>query len=119
MVALVALGAALGAPLRFLVVRAVQSRLRSPFPAGILLVNVVGSLVLGGLTGLAASPRWQALIGVGLCGAVTTYSALALDTVVLAESRQRLLACCYVIASHVAGLAAALTGLAAGAALAA
>ncbi|MBA2555551.1 MAG: fluoride efflux transporter CrcB [Geodermatophilaceae bacterium] len=117
-VALVALGAALGAPLRYLIERAVRARVRSQFPAGILLVNVLGSLILGVLTGLLASPHWQALLGVGLCGALTTYSAFALDTVVLAEGRERLLALSYVLASLVAGLAAALVGLAAGAALA-
>ncbi len=118
MLALVALGGALGAVLRYLVDRAVRARVHSMFPGGILLVNVAGSLVLGLLTGLLAAPHWQALIGVGLCGAMTTYSAFALDTVVLAESRERLLAMSYVVISLVAGLAAALIGLGVGAAAA-
>lgn len=117
-VALVALGAAIGAPLRYVVERAVRARVTSMVPWGVLLVNVAGSLVLGVLTGGLASPQWQALIGVGLCGALTTYSAYALDTVVLAEGRERLIAVAYVLASLVAGLAAALVGLAAGAAIA-
>lgn len=118
MVALVALGAALGAPLRYLIERAVRARVHSHVPFGVLLVNVAGSLVLGVLTGSLAEAHWQALLGVGLCGALTTYSAFGLDTVVLAESRERLLALLYVLASLVGGLAAALIGLAGGAALA-
>ncbi len=118
MVVLVALGAALGAPLRYAVDRAIGARARTPLPAGILLVNVVGSLLLGVVTTAVASPQGQALIGVGFCGALTTYSAFAFDTVVLAESKQRMLAAGYVLASLVAGLAAALVGLATGAALA-
>ncbi|MBA3417596.1 MAG: fluoride efflux transporter CrcB [Geodermatophilaceae bacterium] len=117
-VALVALGAAIGAPLRYLVERAVRARVRSSLPWGTLLVNVAGSLVLGLLVGLLAPPQWQALLGVGLCGALTTYSAFGFDTVVLTESRERLLALLYVVASLVAGLAAALVGLAGGAAIA-
>lgn len=117
-VVLVALGAAVGAPLRYLIERAVRARMQSRFPAGILLVNVLGSLVFGVVVGGLVSPQLQALLGVGLCGALTTYSAFGLDTVVLAERRERLLASAYVLASLVAGLAAALVGLAGGAALA-
>ena len=116
-VAVVALGGAIGAVLRFVLDRATRARVRSAFPVGILLVNVLGSLVLGLLTGMLASPQWQALLGVGLCGALTTYSAFALDTVVLAESRQRGLAMLYLLASVTAGLGAALIGLAGGAAV--
>ncbi len=116
MLALVALGGALGAVLRYLVDRAVRARVHSMFPGGILLVNVAGSLVLGLLTGLLAAPHWQALIGVGLCGAMTTYSAFAFDHVVLAERGERLLSGLSVLAGLVAGVTAALTGLVAGAA---
>ncbi|MBQ1016237.1 CrcB family protein, partial [Micromonospora sp. M51] len=48
-VLLIALGAAIGAPLRYLADRAVQSRHASVFPWGTLLVNVAGSLLLGAL----------------------------------------------------------------------
>ena len=114
---LVAAGAAVGAPLRYLVARFVDVRVGSVFPWGILTVNIVGSLVLGVLTGLVVPPYWQAGVGVGFCGAVTTYSAFGFDTVVLAESRERLLALLNVIASLVGGLAAALAGIALGSAL--
>jgi CrcB protein len=68
---LVALGAAVGAPLRFLVAELV------PGVRATLVVNVVGSAVLGLLVG--ASPSTYALVGVGFCGALTTFSAFAVE----------------------------------------
>lgn len=67
----VALGAAVGAPTRFLVARYL------PGLRATLLVNVVGSAVLGLLVQPAASTA--ALVGVGFCGALTTYSTFAVE----------------------------------------
>ena len=50
----VCLGAALGAPARYLTDRAIQSRHDTPFPWGTFAVNVAGSLVLGVLVGAAS-----------------------------------------------------------------
>jgi fluoride exporter len=72
----VALGAAVGAPLRLLAGQLLDGRL----PWGTVLVNVTGSFVLGLVTGLHLSPDLVALLGVGLCGALTTYSAFAVQT---------------------------------------
>ncbi len=73
---LVAIGAGLGATLRFWVAHHLDGR----FPRGTLLVNVAGSFVLGLLVGAAASPDALALLGTGLCGGLTTYSAFAVHT---------------------------------------
>ena len=80
-----------------------------------LVVTALGALIPG-VAFLAAGRRWLGgvLLGTGLCGAVTTYSAFGFDTVVLAEGRDRLLATLYVVATLVGGLAAALSGIAAG-----
>lgn len=118
-VLLVVLGAAVGAPLRYVVAQAIDARYGPGRGWGILAVNVVGSFVLGVLTGALVSDSWQALLGIGFCGALTTYSTFAMDTVVLAERGERLFAALAVLASLVGGLAAALGGVAAGAALAA
>lgn len=75
---LVALGAAVGAPLRYAVTLALRER-GATSHAGTLLVNVVGSLLLGMLAGAGAGGNAMALVGVGLCGAVTTMSTLALE----------------------------------------
>jgi CrcB protein len=73
---LVAIGAALGATLRF----HVAHRLDGRFPRGTLLVNVAGSFVLGLLVGTAVSADALALLGTGFCGGLTTYSAFAVQT---------------------------------------
>lgn len=110
-VLLVALGAAVGAPLRYLTDRAVQARFGPGFPWGTLTVNVAGSLILGFLIGLPASPAWTALLGTGFCGALTTYSTFSWETLSLARAGAGRQALAYVILSVTAGLGAAALGL--------
>jgi CrcB protein len=110
-VLLVALGAAIGAPLRFLTDRAIQSRHDSVFPWGTLTVNVVGSFVLGLLAGLPVSAPVAALLGTGFCGALTTYSTFSFETLRLAQTGARFYAAMNVVASIVAGFGAASVGL--------
>ncbi|WP_280361335.1 fluoride efflux transporter CrcB [Nocardia wallacei] len=107
-VILVVLGAMIGAPLRYLTDRAVQSRHDSAFPWGTFLVNLTGCLVLGGLAGAAVSTPVFALLGTGFCGALTTYSTFGYETVRLTEERAYLYAALNVVVSVVAGLGAAL-----------
>lgn len=112
---LVITGAAIGAPLRYLTDRAVQSRHDSVFPWGTFTVNVTGCLVLGLLTGAvaagAASSHLQLLLGTGLCGALTTYSTFSYETLRLAEGGARFYAAANAVASVVAGLGAAFAGV--------
>ena len=107
---LVALGAAAGAPLRFLAAHRLDRRLdlRSPFPWGTLLVNVVGSGLLGWFSGLALDERAWALLGVGFCGALTTYSAFAVQVVDLGVRR----GAAYVVMTVPTALAACALGFA-------
>ncbi len=74
---LVALGAAVGAPVRFLVSRALDHG----WPWGTLVVNLSGSAALGALLGAAVEGHWLALLGTGFCGGLTTYSAFAVQSV--------------------------------------
>ncbi|MFD7703499.1 fluoride efflux transporter CrcB [Streptomyces caelestis] len=110
----VMLGGMVGAPLRYLTDRAVQSRHDSVFPWGTFTVNVAGSMVLGLLTGAAAAgaadPRLQLFLGTGLCGALTTYSTFSYETLRLAGTGARGHAAVNVVASVVAGLGAAFAG---------
>jgi CrcB protein len=109
---LVALGAAVGAPLRYLVDRAVSSRHDSLFPWGTFAVNVAGSFLLGLLAAatLHTPAPVMAALGTGLCGALTTYSTFGYETVRLLQDRARLIAILNVSASIVAGLGAGAAG---------
>jgi CrcB protein len=108
---LVAVGAAVGAPLRYLTDRAIQGRHDSVFPWGTLTVNVVGSLLLGFLVGLPTGHAMAALVGTGFCGALTTYSTFSYETLRLAQDGARFYAAANIVASVVAGLGAAYGGL--------
>ena len=74
---LVALGAGLGAPLRYVAGHWLDRRL----PWGTLLVNLFGSAMLGALVGAAVGGNWLALLGTGFCGGLTTYSTFAVQAV--------------------------------------
>ena len=106
----VALGAALGAPLRYLVDRALQTRHDSAFPRGTLTVNVTGSFALGFLLALPAGPVVTALVGTGFCGALTTYSTLSYETLRLTQTRSFLLAGLNILISVLARFGAAYRG---------
>ncbi len=113
-VLLVALGAAVGAPLRYLVDRGVQARHDSVFPWGTLAVNVAGSFVLGLLAGGTAAGAvpgsLMSLLGTGFCGALTTYSTFGYETLRLAETGATRFAVLNVTLSVSLGLGAAAVG---------
>ena len=75
--ALVAAGGAAGATLRYLVGHLGDFPRRVPW--GTVVVNLAGSLLLGVLTGLGVTGHWSALLGLGLCGALTTYSSFVVQ----------------------------------------
>jgi CrcB protein len=111
---LVAVGGAVGAPLRYLTDRFVSSRHDSLFPWGTFTVNVAGSFLLGLLAGAAlvgaGTSTAGLLLGVGLCGALTTYSTLSYETARLFEQRARLFAVANIAGGILAGLAAVTVG---------
>jgi CrcB protein len=113
-VLLVALGAVVGAPARYMTDRAIQRRHNSVFPWGTLAVNVVGCFVLGILLGARTSTGVMALVGTGLCGALTTYSTFGYETYRLIRERALLLATLNVAVSLFAGLGAGFIGVAVG-----
>jgi CrcB protein len=112
----VALGGAFGAVARFLVSGWAIRRFGDAFPYGTLIVNVVGSLALGVLGGLAARragvpDELRALIAVGFLGAFTTFSTFAVDTLGLAVRPSLSAALTNVIVNNGLALLAALIGL--------
>ena len=117
----VALGGAAGAVLRYHTGRTMTALLgpqtMSGFPWATLTVNVVGSLAMGLLAGWlarhgAGAEQWRLLVGVGLLGGFTTFSAFSLEMMLLVERGQAGLAVAYALVSVLAGLAALWLGLA-------
>ena len=112
----VALAAAAGAVARYLVDRAVQSEVASPFPWGTLMVNVTGCLSLGVLVGLArnhgVSDDVVRSLGTGGLGAYTTFSTVSVQVVRLSIDDDRpTVAARYLTATMVLGALAAAIGV--------
>jgi|TARA_B110000091_G_scaffold64795_1_gene71361 CrcB protein len=86
--ALVALGGASGASLRFFISQLILNWLGKGFPFATLVVNISGSLLMGFLYGLIEQLNleiqvYRTLIGIGFLGAFTTFSTFSLDTLLL------------------------------------
>ncbi|MFJ6213243.1 fluoride efflux transporter CrcB [Streptomyces sp. NPDC092296] len=113
---MVFLGGMLGAPLRYLTDRAVQSRHDSVFPWGTFAVNITGAFVLGALTGAGAAHGLPTdtllLLGTGVCGGLTTFSTFTFETVRLLEDGSLAEAGLNALGSLLLGLGAAAAGYA-------
>ncbi len=109
-------GAAIGAPLRYVTDRFVQARHNTTFAWGTLSANVTGSSILGVLTGAVAAGvadgQLCLLIGTGLCGALTTFSTFAYETLQLTSGGARSYALANVVLTIVGGLSAYYAGTA-------
>ncbi|MBM0170036.1 fluoride efflux transporter CrcB [Altererythrobacter sp. C41] len=86
------------------------------FPWATLAVNVIGSCAMGLLAGWLArhgdaGEQWRLLIGVGLLGGFTTFSAFSLELMLLIERGQPWLAVSYALISVLAGLTGLYIGL--------
>jgi fluoride exporter len=103
-----------GALGRFLLDAAVSLRLGRQFPAGTLVVNATGALLLGLLVGLGVGGRGMLLAGVATLGSYTTFSTWMLESHRLSEDGELGLAAANLAVSLLAGLAAAAAGWALG-----
>lgn len=112
----VAVAGAIGAPARYLLDGYVRGRTEGAFPWGTFWVNATGSLLLGVITGAglyhAFSGTPRIVLGTGFCGAFTTFSTFAHDTVSLAADEAPRLAWANALASVAVGCGAAALGLA-------
>ena len=107
----VLLGALAGAPARFAADRLAVRWRGAGSVVGILVVNIVGSLLLGLVVGARdLSPAVLALVGTGFCGTLTTFSAFGFDVVALVEQRRVGRALAYLTGSVLLGVAAAAIG---------
>ena len=114
---LISLGAIFGANARYWLSRFAIREWGTGFPYGTLIINVLGSLVVGFFMiwtteRVLADPRWRLLVVVGFCGAFTTFSSYAFESMSLFDRGQSFLALANVIGSNLLCLAAALGGMA-------
>lgn len=112
---LVMIGGAIGAAARFHLGGFAARVLGTGFPAGTLIANVSGGFAMGLLAALLArsggGEAWRLLLGVGVLGGFTTFSAFSLETVAMIERGQAGLALAYVAASVLGALGALAVGL--------
>ena len=115
LVAAVAIGGAVGSVARFVVSSLIGARLTTPFPVATLLINIVGSFILGALmqlslTSPAMTPELRLLLTAGFCGGFTTFSSFSYETVALVENGKIASAGLYVGLSVAVSLVAVFLG---------
>ena len=113
---LVALGGALGACARYLVGRWSLVTFGPGLPLGTLLVNISGGLAMGLLAGwlgrqASDSEQLRLLVGVGVLGGFTTFSAFSLEVVTMIERGDMMWALAYALASVTGAVLAVFAGL--------
>ena len=109
---LVGLGGSIGSMLRYAVSHFFRS---SSFPIATLIVNIIGSLVIGIVIGIAAkdagfSQNWKLFLTTGICGGFTTFSAFSAENLLMLQNGKYILSLVYICSSIVAGIAAAWLG---------
>jgi len=113
----ISLGAILGANARWIISRYVAKVIGPVFPYGTLFINVSGSFIVGffmiwATERVLLDPRWRLLIVVGFCGAFTTFSSFAFETMAYLEQGQWLLMSVNFLSNNLLCLGAALAGMA-------
>ena len=111
----VAVFGGLGAVARFMQDTVVKARVAAGFPWGTFSINVLGSLLLGLVTGLVVfggePAGWRTVIGVGFCGGYTTFSTAMFETVALARDARLRAASVNLFGTFVATVGVAALGL--------
>jgi fluoride exporter len=114
---LVGAGGAIGAMSRYGLSLVIGRQWPMTFPLATLLINILGSIAMGLFIGLMARllPTWQnearLFVAVGMLGGFTTFSSFSLDTIVLMERGDWLMAGAYVLLSVVVCLIGLYLGL--------
>lgn len=109
---LVGLGGAIGSMVRYAAYLLITAK---NFPFATLSVNIIGSFVIGLVLALSIKDEsflnnWKLFLATGICGGFTTFSAFSAENVVLLQSEKYALALLYIVASIIAGIAAAWFG---------
>jgi len=114
---IVSLGAIIGACSRYYISRLAAKLMGAVFPYGTLFINVTGSVVVGFFMiytseRVLLDPRWRLLIVVGFCGAFTTFSSYAFESMAYFDQGQWHLMLTNILTNNLLCLAGALGGMA-------
>jgi CrcB protein len=118
-VLVISIGAIVGANARWIISRWAAKIIGPVFPFGTLFINVAGSFIVGffmiwSTERVLLDPRWRLLVVVGFCGAFTTFSSFAYETMAYAGQGHWALLVTNFLSNNVLCLAAALAGMALG-----
>ena len=113
---IVSIGAIVGANARWVISRYAARLLGPVFPYGTLIINIAGSLIVGFFIiwtteRVLVYPRWRLLIVVGFCGAFSTFSSYAFETMAYFEQGQWALMVANVLSNNLLCLGAVLAGM--------
>ena len=114
---IISLGAIVGANARYIISRYAAKMLGPVFPYGTLFINVSGSFLVGffmiwATERVLIDPRWRLLVVVGFCGAFTTFSSYAFETLAYFEQGQWHLMVTNILSNNLLCLAGVLGGMA-------
>jgi len=113
----ISIAAILGANLRYVLSRFAAKEFGPIFPYGTLIINVLGSFIVGLFViwtteRVLVDPRWRLLVVVGFCGSFTTFSSYAFETVSFLEQGQWGLMLANIFSNNLLCLGGALAGMA-------
>ena len=113
----ISVSAIVGANLRYFLSRLAARGFGPVFPAGTLIINIIGSFIVGFFIiwtseRVLVDPRWRLLVVVGFCGSFTTFSSYAFETMAYFEQGQWGLMLTNILSNNVLCLAGALAGMA-------
>lgn len=113
----ISVAAIAGANLRFLMNRLAAKEFGAVFPAGTLIINILGSFIVGFFViwtteRVLLDPRWRLLVVVGFCGSFTTFSSYAFETISYFEQGQWGLMVANILSNNLLCLGSALAGMA-------
>ena len=113
----ISVAAILGANLRYLLSRLAVREFGPVFPYGTLIINIVGSFLVGLFViwtteRVLLDPRWRLLVVVGFCGSFTTFSSYAFESMAFFEQGQWGLMLANIFGNNLLCLAGALAGMA-------
>lgn len=112
---LVGIGSFAGGGMRFLVSKALQNCVATPFPLGTFAVNVLGCLLIGIVSGIPSATGWlspstRLVLTTGFCGGFTTFSTMMNENASLVKDDHLPYLALYLVGSLALGFVAVLAG---------